>query len=507
MKTFLTLLGGLIFTGLTYCQAPEIDWAKAFGGSLNDYCYQVKMTPDGGYLLVGRSSSNNFDVGNNYGEIDGWVIKVDQTGAIEWEKNYGGSKQDLIKDFVVLNNNSGYVFLAQTDSEDFDLNPSPHSNVKTWIFKTDIDGNITDDLIVDHLSYDNTPASFLQNPNGDYLIISEQNQDILITQVTQDLSISWQKFYGGTDFESPTKIIATQDGGYAFVGYTKSSDGDIGNIYGTYDIWVVKINEFGTIQWEKNYGGTSEDYGRGLLESPDGSYTILGYTTSNDMDVPNFYGVADVLVIKTDEYGEVLWSKNYGGSQIDQATSILQTSSGNYLIAAVTNSNDGDITGHISEFDFWALQLNPLGDILWQKPLGGTQNEIPYATLINNQNQWVLAGQTDSNDVDVSGNHGGVDFWMVVLDNVLEVENHSLSRFSIYPNPTEDILYINVPNESSVTIQLYTAVGQSVNISTTQLDINSQNAIPVNLSSLSSGMYFLTVTGKNGSKTFKLIKK
>lgn len=360
---------------------------------------------------------------------------------------------------------------------------------------------------MDHLSYDNTPASFLQNPNGDYLIISEQNQDILITQVTQDLSISWQKFYGGTDFESPTKIIATQDGGYAFVGYTKSSDGDIGNIYGTYDIWVVKINEFGTIQWEKNYGGTSEDYGRGLLESPDGSYTILGYTTSNDMDVPNFYGVADVLVIKTDEYGEVLWSKNYGGSQIDQATSILQTSSGNYLIAAVTNSNDGDITGHISEFDFWALQLNPLGDILWQKPLGGTQNEIPYATLINNQNQWVLAGQTDSNDVDVSGNHGGVDFWMVVLDNVLEVENHSLSRFSIYPNPTEDILYINVPNESSVTIQLYTAVGQSVNISTTQLDINSQNAIPVNLSSLSSGMYFLTVTGKNGSKTFQLIKK
>src|SRR5688572_8773649 len=94
-----------VHTAIVMAQAPEIDWAQAYGGSENDYCFNIKHTSDGGYILVGGSNSNDFDVSGNYGNLDAWVVKINASGTIEWEQNYGGSDADLILDAVVLDNN------------------------------------------------------------------------------------------------------------------------------------------------------------------------------------------------------------------------------------------------------------------------------------------------------------------------------------------------------------------------------------------------------------------
>src|SRR5690606_27181928 len=181
-RYFLFVLSLILQSLTVQAQAPAIDWAKAYGGSLNDYCFNVKQTPDGGYILVGSSRSSDFDVNNNYGESDGWVIKTDASGNIQWEKNYGGSNLDAILDVIVLDNATGYVFLAQTNSNDGDLSPAPHNHIKTWIFQTDMSGIITNDLVMGTVAGNNIPYSFLQNDDGDFIIVSEQFQNIWMTK-------------------------------------------------------------------------------------------------------------------------------------------------------------------------------------------------------------------------------------------------------------------------------------------------------------------------------------
>lgn len=506
-RYFLFVLSLILQSLTVQAQAPAIDWAKAYGGSLNDYCFNVKQTPDGGYILVGTSLSSDFDVSNNYGESDAWVVKTDASGNIEWEKNYGGSNQDAIMDVIVLDNDAGYVFLAQTNSNDGDLSPAPHNHIKTWIFQTDMSGIITNDLVMGTVAGNNIPYSFLQNDDGDFIIISEQFQNIWMTKTTGNLNPVWQKFYGGSLHEYPSKIKQTHDGGYIFIGSSQSNDIDVGGNYGESDIWVVKTNEFGTIEWEQNYGGSNWDYGRDIIQNPDGGYMFVGYSGSNDFDFDNNYGLLDIWVVKINESGEILWKQNYGGSNYDQVTSIISSPSGGYIVSGATVSNDGDVTGHIAGFDFWVFEIDPQGNLLWQKPLGGTEEDISYSALLNSNNQIVLAGQSNSNNVDVSGNHGGTDIWLAVLQSTMDISENHFNDITIFPNPVSDKLQVSFTNQIPDKISLYTVYGQEI---TPRLYIRYSDAdqrFTIDVSNLASGTYILKTDTLDSTHCFKIVKK
>ena len=153
-------------------------------------------------------------------------------------------------------------------------------------------------------------------------------QDVWLVKTDSAGTMQWNKTYGGTSVEQAYTVVQTTDGGYVFTGFTASfKTGPSG-----YDAWLVKTDSAGTMQWNKTYGGTGNDLGSSALQTVDGGYVIGGMTASFGA------GGQDAWLIKTDAAGNALWSKTYGGVNNDVFWSVALTNDGGYMVAASTDS-------------------------------------------------------------------------------------------------------------------------------------------------------------------------
>jgi hypothetical protein len=168
---------------------------------------------------------------------------------------------------------------------------------------------------------------------------------IFINLITVKGQILWQKLYGGSGYEYCTDIQLTDDGGFIVFGYTGSNDGDVSGNKGYQDYWAVKIDSFGNIQWQKCFGGTENDNGSNILQTSDGNYLMTGSSISNDGDVSGNNGYKDIWIVKLNLFGMISWQKTFGGSSWEYCRGIWQTNDGGYILAGETYSNDGDVTG------------------------------------------------------------------------------------------------------------------------------------------------------------------
>ncbi|MCK9449561.1 MAG: T9SS type A sorting domain-containing protein, partial [Bacteroidales bacterium] len=217
------------------------------------------------------------------------------------------------------------------------------------------------------------------------------------------------------DWVGPIK--QTSDGGYIVAGHSSSNDGDVSQNYGGNDYWIVKLDEIGNIEWEKSLGGSGEDIAADLLQVSDGGYIVVGYSSSNDGDVSQNYGGSDYWIVKLDDVGNIEWEKSLGGSREDIATSLQQTSDGGYIVAGHSSSNDGDVSGNQGGYDYWIVKLDNAGNLRWERSLGGNGDDMAYTVQQTSDGGYVLAGESNSESGDVSGNHGLIDAWIVKLDN------------------------------------------------------------------------------------------
>ena len=318
---FFLLLLLVSFNASLFCQnAPKIIWQKTYGGSGAESAKAIATTPDGGYIVVGLTGSKDGDVSGNHGTNDFWVVKLDRDGNIIWQRTLGGSNLDLAQD-VAVTPDGGYIVVGWTRSNDGDVSGN-HGMDDVWVVKLDKDGNVI-----------------------------------------------WKKTYGGSDEDYAFSIIATKDGGYIFAGWTRSNDGDVSNNHSPMwwtDVWVVKIDKDGNIIWEKTYGGSDDDGASAIIAAPGGGYIVAGWTESNDGDVSENHGKVDVWILKLDEDVNMIWQKTLGGSNDDIAYSIAATSDGGYIVVGDTGSNDGDVSGWHEGYtsydnspspDFWIIKL------------------------------------------------------------------------------------------------------------------------------------------------------
>ncbi|MDI6733382.1 MAG: hypothetical protein QME16_05630, partial [Planctomycetota bacterium] len=162
-------------------------------------------------------------------------------------------------------------------------------------------------------------------------------------KLTSTGSIDWQKTYGGTGSDSAQSIQQTSDGGYIVAGVTQSFG------TGSADFWVLKLTSTGSIDWQKTYGGTGYDRANSIQQTADGGYVVAGNTTSFGA------GSNDFWVLKLNNDGTVAWQKTYGGTGGETANSIRQTADGGYIVAGNTPSFGA------GSADFWVLKLNPDG--------------------------------------------------------------------------------------------------------------------------------------------------
>ena len=312
---------GYIVGGYTYSPDGDTDywvvkldatgnliWESDLGGSGWDEAFSIQQTTDGGYIIAGQSESNDGDVGGNNGQWDCWIVKLDNTGAIVWETNLGGSDTDKALS-IRQTTDDGFIIAGYSESDD-----------------GDVGGN---------------------NGSQDYWIVKLDNTGNLI----------WETNLGGSSGDYAYSIQQTNDNGYIIAGSSRSSDGDVGENYGNTDFWIVKLDGNGTLIWETNLGGSNSDNARSIQQTIDGGYIVAGGSTSNNGDVGGNNGEGDYWIVKLDNTGNLIWETNLGGSNSDYSSSIQQTFDGGYIVAGTSYSSDGDVGGNNGNSDYWVVKL------------------------------------------------------------------------------------------------------------------------------------------------------
>ncbi|MFA6524268.1 MAG: T9SS type A sorting domain-containing protein [Candidatus Paceibacterota bacterium] len=230
-------------------------------------------------------------------------------------------------------------------------------------------------------------------------------------------NIKWQKSFGGILNDCAQSIQKTIDGGFIVVGYTNSNDSDVIGNHGTYDFLVIKLDSLGNILWQKCFGGMYGDVGYSIQQTTDGGYVVAGVTSSNDGDMIGNHGGSDCLIIKLDALGDIQWQKCIGGSGNEEAYFIQKTFDGGYIFSGFSSSNDGEIVGNHGGYDYLIVKLNYAGNIQWQKSLGGSGDDVAYCIKQTTDSGYVVAGYSQSNNGDVTGNIGSCDYWIVKLNS------------------------------------------------------------------------------------------
>ena len=343
--------------------------------------------------------------------------------ALQWQKNYGGSAGEIARS-VQQTTDGGYIFAGTTVSIDSNI-VGNHGLGDYWVVKTDPLGIVQWQKCYGGSSYEDAYC-IKQTLDGGYIIAgttfsndgdvtgNHGATDIWIVKIDQLGILQWQKCYGGSNYEDIRSIQQTTDGGYIFAGWTDSWDGDITIHHGGDDVWVVKTDQNGQIQWQKCYGGTDNDGASGIQQTTDGGYIIIALTNSTNGDVTFNHGGDDYWLIKIDSFGLIQWQKCYGGSAEDDAYGGgQQTSDGGYILCGTSECNDGDVTGNHGGWDYWVVKTDHLGALQWQKCYGGTNFDEECSVQQTTGGGYILCGFSQSNDGDVTGNHGGQDYWVV----------------------------------------------------------------------------------------------
>ncbi len=351
----------------------NLQWQKTLGGSRIDFANSIQQTNDGGYIVAGSTESNDGDVTGNNGGNDYWVVKLDAIGNIQWQKTLGGSGWDKAQS-IQQTNDGGYIVTGLTESDDGDVTGNK-GRANYWVVKLDVSGNIQWQKTIGGSNYDQA-KSIQQTLDGGYVLAgytlsndgdvtgNKGDEDYWVVKLDVSGNLQWQKTMGGSNKDQANSIRQTNDGGFVVAGWTSSWDGDVTENKAWMDYWVVKLDISGNLQWQKTMGGSNWDKANSIRQTNDGGFVVAGFTGSNDGDVTLSKGQSDYWVVKLDGSGNLQWEKTLGGSERDEGNSIQQTKDGGYIVAGYSKSNDGDVTGNKGSSDYWIVKLSPEGTIL-----------------------------------------------------------------------------------------------------------------------------------------------
>lgn len=483
----------ILFFGFSFAFAQTDTTVRyhAFGGLNNDVAEEIQPTTDGGYVVIGSTSSNS------WGNTDAYLLKVDSNCNYQWSQALGGANNDWgysIKQTF----DKGYIIALSTNS-------FGNGGYDACLMKRDSLGNY-----------------------------------------------EWKKVYGGNDWDYAYSVVQTYDSGYVFCGETYN------NTNGFSDVYVVKTNAFGDTLWTRTIGAALIDKGVSVIETSDSNIVVGGISyTSTDS--------TQMYVLKLNSSGTLLWDSIYGGNKYDDLNQIIEHSNGNYIMVGA--STNGSVGG---DKDYIVRAINQNGSPLWvfelvngpspppadeeafaiheltnanvlisgySKTGGGGKKNITFFQLTpagfwgnvsavygNVDDDYIVSLTVDNNEhIVAAGNtnsfgNGMQDFLLMELDTIyanqdtimtvyidtiplnIEESNNLSNKVSVYPNPVTDYIQIKT-KEKKVNVQLFDISGKEL------FNRSLINNGLIKMGQYPQGIYILNVNGDNISFKTKIIKR
>ncbi|RDC63907.1 T9SS type A sorting domain-containing protein [Adhaeribacter pallidiroseus] len=465
-------------------------WDKSFGGSQDDFLNQVISTQDGGYLLAGSSFSNNSGDKSqaSRGGRDYWVVKIDALGNKQWDKRFGGSGNDELKQ--VLRLASGEYVLA---------------------------------------GYSDSPVS------GDKSQPSQGRNDYWLVKISAQGNKVWDKRYGGSANDNLASFTLTATNGFILGGTSSSGiSGDKTQAsWGEEDFWLIRVDAQGNKIWDKRYGGNYADVlttvGMNREYSPqtneDGDYYVGGYSSSQvsgDKKQAN-KGGSDYWFLQIKSNGNLVRENSYGFGGKDELQSVVQTKQGDYLLAGTLNVHSGAVADGPNGSEYWAVRINAVGTQQYGRTFGGSGPEELRAMVLTEDGGFVLGGKSDSG---VSGDRtqlsqGSTDYWLIKVNP--ESSNPVAARVALqpetgsqvqavqvqaYPNPFQQkaTIRFTLPHMQAASLKVYDSQGREVaTLFNGEVKANQPYEVEWKAYNQAAGLYILQLQTPTGKQQQKLL--
>jgi len=353
-------------------EPPGIEWSRTYGGEFDDMYHDtvVIQTSDGGYAIAGYTE--------NFGAVqkDFWLVKINSTGHEQWNKTYdreGGVERPVS---VIQTSDGGYAITGVAGTSEAAVN-----SFDFWLIKTDADGNHEWNKTYDGGARDEA-MDVVETNDGGYAIVGYTTSfggdaDAWLIKTHSDGTMEWNYPYGDSGPDYGYSMVYTSAGEYIIAGQTGPYDNT--------DFWLIKVNSTGHMQWSKAYGG-SANTGSALsvISTTDGGYAMTGYMWSLGASDADFW------LAKTDSAGNMEWNKAYGGGDNDHARGVVQTNDEGYAIVGATKSfGEG-------QNDFWLVKTNSTGNMEWNETYGGPYEDWGRSLVPTLDGGYAIAGYTNS---------------------------------------------------------------------------------------------------------------
>ena len=445
----------------------NILWQSHYGGRGHRITpTEAILTPDGGLLFLSRIFGKGDDVSTYYGSNDVWIHKIDTTGVIQWETTIGTPGMDNGWK-VILTNQNTYLALCGVNANggmsECEITGPEYWDLDLWLVEIDMDGNI----------------------------------------IGQDC-------FGGTDWDNSYDLVESEDG-YAIVTSYESNDGDVTGNHGDRDIWLLKIDKEKQIMWQKCLGGFANETPHHISNSEDGGYIIIGATDSNDGDVVGIhhqpgYDRKDIWIVKTNRIGELEWQHCFGGlgnEWFPYLHCVLKKNDYNYVLAPITEGNSGDVDCDGDQTRGWIFEIKDCQHFAPAQPQQPTGKDtlcvntdsITTYNIAHANNAWYYEWQLQPEEAGIlsqdsltttihwnttyegpatlkvrSSNDCGESAWSdsLVIQTYMCLgteENSITNNLRVYPNPASSTLIVEIENFNTFQkskIEIYNSLGYRV---------------------------------------------
>lgn len=383
MKVVIYSLIGLFTTTLFSCKkdepkdsdlddgslTPRIVYEKSIGGALNDFAYEGIIYNNELYA-VGSTQSFGEPNGDHY------LVKIDLDGNLLWEKTYGGAATDELAN-ILATKDGNFILIGYTES-------SGNGMKDIHIIKIDENGNVFWEKTVGG-SADDTPITVIETAANEFCIAGTTesygagSRDIYLVWIDQNGNTIREKYYGGSDIDGSTELLEIENNDLMLFGYTANFGAT------SRDFYMLKLSANGDSLWSQRYGGSGYEESQDIVRTPTGGYLLHGHSSSTDP-------IHDMFTVKVEEDGSVIWEKNYGGMMHDGGQAIAINEVGNYvLIGRSMSFGSGDR-------NIFMVTTDTQGNQLSQEVIGGERDDWGQDIISNDNNYYIIGHTNSFNN-------------------------------------------------------------------------------------------------------------